>query len=546
MQDFPLTVTHILGRMRTVYGDSEVATLTEAGVERATYAQVADRVDRLAGALGKLGVEPGDRVGTFCWNTQQHLELYLAIPAVGAVLHTLNIRLFPEQLTYVANHARDKVVFVDESLIPVLAKVAGELETVERFVVIGDADASALPGEVLRYEELIAGEQPGFDYPEIDERQAAGLCYTSGTTGNPKGVMYTHRSTVLHSAGACMAESLGICSADRLLPIVPMFHANAWGNPYAAALVGADLVMPGRFLQAEPLAKLIADEKVTMSAAVPTIWMDLLRHADESDDVDLSSLRLVICGGAAVPLSLMRDFEERHEVLILQAWGMTEMSPLGSVARPPEDATGEEHWRFRDTAGRVAPLVEARIVADDGGVQPWDGESTGELEVRGPWIAASYYEDPSGDDKFDDGWLRTGDVASIGPNGFIKISDRSKDVIKSGGEWISSVELEVHLMAHDAVREAAVIARPDEKWSERPLCCVVLDEGAEAKPDELREHLAERVAKWQVPDDFAFIDEVPKTSVGKFDKKVLRKRLEEGELELAAAEGAPAGTPSGS
>ncbi len=530
MQDFPLTIQHILGRMRTVSRDSEVATLTDDGVTRATFGEIVERVDRLCAALAALGVKQGDRVATFSWNTQQHLELYLAVPCMGAVLHTLNIRLFPEQLTYIVNHADDKLIFVDESLVPVLEKLAPTFDAVERFVVIGDGDAGSLPDPLL-YEELLAEQEPEFDYPEIDERQAAGLCYTSGTTGNPKGVMYSHRSNILHSMMTNMSDTLGIGRDDRVLPVVPMFHANAWGLPYAATLCGADMVMPGRFLQAEPLAKLIEEEKPTLAAAVPTIWMDLLRYADEKGP-DLSSVRMVPCGGAAVPLELMKGFEERHGMKIIQAWGMTETSPLASVAWPPDAAEGDEQWGYRDTAGRIVPLVEARIVSESGEELPWDGEVTGELEVRGPWVTASYYEDPSGDDKFDDGWLRTGDIASIDAEGYVRITDRSKDVIKSGGEWISSVELEGHLMAHPAVREAAVIAKPDERWTDRPLACVVIDEGADCEPGELREHLAGCVAKWQVPDDFAFIDEVPKTSVGKFDKKVLRKRLEEGELEL--------------
>jgi fatty-acyl-CoA synthase len=537
MQDgFPLTLGHILDRMRRVYPDSEVATLTDDGVTHATYSEIAERVDRLCSALAELGVREGDRVATFSWNTQQHLELYLGVPCMGAVLHTLNIRLFPEQLTYIANHAEDKIVFVDESLVPTLEKLAPSFETVERYVVIGDGDAGSLP-DPLRYEELLGEQEPGFDYPEIDERQASGLCYTSGTTGNPKGVMYSHRSNVLHSMMTSMSEALSIGSKDRVLPVVPMFHANAWGLPYAATLNGADMVMPSRFLQAEPLAKLIEDEKVTLAAAVPTIWMDLLRYADENEP-DLTSIRMVPCGGAAVPLELMKGFEERHGMKIVQAWGMTETSPLASVAWPPDSAQGDEQWGYRDMAGRIVPLVEARIVSDDGEVLPWDGEVTGELEVRGPWVTAAYYNDPSGDDKFHDGWLRTGDIAAIDGQGFIKITDRSKDVIKSGGEWISSVELEGHLMAHPSVLEAAVIAKPDERWTERPLACVVIDEGAECGAGELREHLASCVAKWQVPDAFAFIDEVPKTSVGKFDKKVLRKRLEEGELEVEAGKAA--------
>jgi fatty-acyl-CoA synthase len=418
---------------------------------------------------------------------------------------------------------------VDGSLVEALAQHVDKLETVEHYVVMGEGDLSKLPGAIA-YEELLARQEPGFDYPEIEDRAAAGLCYTSGTTGNPKGVLYSHRSNILHTMGQCMADGMGICRADRILPVVPMFHANAWGLPYAACMAGASLIMPSRFLQAEPLAGLIESEKVTVAGAVPTIWLDVLRWSDEHKP-DLSSIRLVACGGAAVPLTLMKAFEERHGMRIMQAWGMTETSPLASVAHPPAGSEGDEHWAYRATAGRIMPLVQARLVNDDGDIVPWDGEATGELQVRGPWIAATYYEDPDSAEKFDDGWLRTGDVASIDERGYIRISDRSKDVIKSGGEWISSVDLENELMGHDAIAEAAVIAKPDERWSERPLACVVLEEGVEASAAELQEHLASRVAKWWIPDEFAFIDEVPKTSVGKFDKKVLRKRLEEGDLE---------------
>jgi fatty-acyl-CoA synthase len=535
--DFPLNLQHVLGRMRNVYGDSEVVTLTDDGATRASYAEVCERIDRVAHALKSLGIEQGDRVATFAWNSQRHLEVYMATPCTGAVLHTLNIRLFEDQLTYIANHAKDRVVFVDDTLVPLLAKVAPTFETVEHYVVMGDGDAGDLPN-VIRYEELLA-DQPGepFDWPEIDDRAAAGLCYTSGTTGNPKGVLYSHRSNVLHSFGTCLADAMGLRASDRVLPVVPMFHANAWGIPYAAGLIGSSLIMPSRFLQGEPLAKLIADEKVTVAAGVPTVWLDLLRVAD-GGDADLSSLRTVIGGGSAVPLSLMRAFEERHGVRMIQAWGMTEMSPLGTVAHPPAGAEGDDEWAYRDRAGRLMPLVEARLVGGDGEEVPWDGESTGELEVRGPWIAADYYEDPSGRDKFHDGWLRTGDIASIDGKGFVKISDRAKDVIKSGGEWISSVELEGELMAHDDVAEAAVVARPDERWGERPLACVVVREGADLNAGDIVEHLRPRVAKWWLPGEVAFIDEVPKTSVGKFDKKVLRQRLADGELEPESV-GAP-------
>jgi fatty-acyl-CoA synthase len=525
--DYQLTLLHVLERMRGVSGDKQVLTLTDDGVRRASYAEVGDRVDRLCGGLQSLGIGAGDRVATFMWNSQEHLEAYVGVPCMGAVLHTLNIRLFAEQLTYIANHAEDQVVVVDDSLVPLLEKVAPTFETVRHYVVVGDGDSGSLPN-VIRYEELLASQPDGYDYPDLDERTAAGLCYTSGTTGNPKGVLYSHRSNVLHSMATCFADAVGVGWSDRLMPVVPMFHANAWGLPYACGLAGADLVMPSSFLQAEPLARLIESERVTIAGAVPTIWMDLLRYADEHNP-DLSSLRTVMCGGAAVPESLMRAFEERHGVRIIQAWGMTETSPVGAVARPPADAQGEEHWRYRSATGRVVPLVEVRLMGDEG-EQPWDGEATGEVEIRGPWIASDYYKDPAGAEKFHDGWLRTGDVASIDRQGFIRISDRAKDLIKSGGEWISSVELENELMSHPDVTEAAVIAKPDERWTERPLACVVVREGAECSGDDLREYLSGKVAKWWLPDEFVFIDAVPKTSVGKFDKKVLRKRLAENQL----------------
>ncbi len=538
MQDFPLTTGHILDRMRRIYGDSEVVTLRAPGeTTRASYAEVVERTERLSAALAELGIGSGDRVATYGWNTQEHLEAYMAVPTMGAVLHTLNIRLFAEQLVYIANHAEDQVVIVDSSLVEALEPIAAQMETVRHFIVTGDGAAASLPN-ALSYEELLAAQQPGYDYPRLEENQAAGLCYTSGTTGNPKGVLYSHRSIVLHATGAGMAESIGLRSDDRVLPVVPMFHANAWGLAHTAGLVGADLVMPGRFLQAEPLAGLIENEKVTIAGGVPTVFMDVLRYADENE-VDFSSLRKVTCGGSAVPVSLMQAWEERHGIYVEQAWGMTEMSPVGTIARPPEGHDDEDKWDYRGSAGRVNPLVEARIIDDDGSEADWDGEATGELEVRGPWIAASYYRDES-TDKFDDGWLRTGDIASIDPRGFVRITDRSKDVIKSGGEWISSVELENEIMGHPDVLEAAVIAMPDERWSERPLACVVFEEGSEPDVESLRAHLSERVAKWWLPDRFAFIEEVPKTSVGKFDKKVLRQRLEDGELETRGVEGVEA------
>jgi fatty-acyl-CoA synthase len=533
MQDFPLTITHIFRHGRSVFGESEVVTFEGESCRRASFSQVAERADRLASALRRLGIQEGDRVGTFAWNTQEHLEAYLAVPSMGAVLHTLNLRLFPDQLTYITNHAEDRVILVDATVIPLLARVASELKTVEQFVVIGEGDSNALGSNVLSYEELLAAESgEDYPYPDIDERSAAAMCYTSGTTGNPKGVVYSHRSTVLHSMAAGSGTTFGLTERDRILPIVPMFHANAWGLPYAGWMAGSDFVMPARFLQGEPLCKLIMAEKPTISGAVPTVWNDILAYADKNKDtVDLTSLRLVPCGGSAVPRALMEAFEQRHGVKIIQAWGMTETSPIAAVAMPPKQAGPEDEMNWRSRTGRVIAGVELRITADDGSVLPWDGEAVGEIEVRGPWITASYYKDDDSE-KFHDGWLRTGDVGTVEPNGFVQITDRAKDVIKSGGEWISSVELEGELMAHPSVKEAAVVGVPDERWDERPLACVVLKEGESTSVDDLKGFLADRVAKWWLPERWTFIEEVPKTSVGKFDKKVLRAKYADGELEV--------------
>jgi len=530
--DFPLTLHHIRRRLGTCSPEAEVLTLREPGVvERMSFAQTAERVDRLARALVGLGVEQGQRVGTFAWNNQRHFELYFAIPCLGAVLHTLNIRLFEEQLTYIVNHADDRVIFVDDSLVPVLEKLAPSFRTVEHYVVMGDGDAGSLPG-ALRYEELLEQAGPGeFDYPELDERQAAALCYTSGTTGNPKGVLYSHRSISLHSTATLVKDGLGLSRGDRVLTVVPMFHANAWGLPHGAALAGADLLLPDCHLQAEPLAGLIESERPTLMGCVPTIFADLLRYADEHREVDLSSLKNATSGGSAVPLQLMKDFQERHAVDIFQAWGMTETSPVATFSRPAEGERDGAYWDRRAKQGRPLPWVELRLMGDGGAEVPWDGSSTGEIEVRGPWIAARYFKDDSSGEKFDGGWLRTGDIAAVDGDGFVQITDRAKDVIKSGGEWISSVELENEVMTHPDVVEAAVIAKPDERWAERPLCCVVLREGSRAGAPELVEHLRGRVAKWWLPDEFAFLAEIPKTSVGKFDKKVLRASLGDGSLE---------------
>lgn len=537
MQDQPLLISRILTYGSTVHGTSEVVTWGNGGPRRSSYAEVGKDCLRLANALRRLGVDGDQRVGTFMWNNEEHLELYLAVPSMGAVLHTINIRLFPQQMVYVINHAADFVIVVDSSLAAPFSKLLEHLPTVRHVIVNGPvpAEVRATLGadgrEVHDYRTLLDAEEADFAWPRLDENTAAAMCYTSGTTGNPKGVVYSHRSNYLHSMQLAMPSALGARQGDRLLAVVPMFHANAWGIPYAALMTGASLLQPDRYLQAEPLARMIEAERATGAGAVPTIWNDLLHFLDEHPEIDTSSVREVIVGGAACPPALMRAFQERHDIRVLHAWGMTEMSPLGTVAVPPAEATGDAEWAYRETQGRLACAVEGRLVGPDGAEVPWDGESVGELQVRGPWITGSYYldDDP---EKFDDGWLRTGDVGSLTPDGFLHLTDRAKDVIKSGGEWISSVELENILMGHPKVKEASVVGVPDEKWGERPLAMVVVAENEQVTAEDLGSFLAGRVARWQVPERWAFIAEVPKTSVGKFDKKVLRQRFAEGGLEV--------------
>jgi fatty-acyl-CoA synthase len=528
MQDAPLLIRHILRHGQQVHGDSTVVTVEAGGFRSATFAEVAERAERLAAALTRLGVQPGERVGTFCWNNQQHLEAYLAIPCMGAVLHTLNIRLPADQLAYVVNHAEDRVIIVDVSLVPLLAAVRDELKTVETIIVVGEGDTSAL-GETLSYERLLGAEEPGFEWPELDERSAAAMCYTSGTTGNPKGVVYSHRSIWLHTMAEQAASSVGMTETDRILIIVPMFHAMAWGTPYGAWMAGTDMIMPQMFLMGQQLADVINEHRPTLACGVPTIWNGLLAL---DTPIDFSSVRAITAGGAAVPESLIEAFEDRFGVTIIQGWGMTETSPLAAFGLPPaRKHDGHDDMYYKIKAGRVVGGVEVRVVSQDGAVLPNDGSSIGEFEIRGPWVTGSYYkdEDPA---RFDDGWLRTGDVGTLDAQGYMTISDRTKDVIKSGGEWISSVELENAVMAHPDVFEAAVIAVPDDRWSERPLVAVVPNPGRSPAPADLVDFLTGKVARWWLPEKWAFLTEIPKTSVGKFDKKVMRAAYAEGDYEV--------------
>ncbi|MCD0482353.1 long-chain fatty acid--CoA ligase [Streptacidiphilus sp. ASG 303] len=542
MQDVPLTVARILVHGSTVHGSSTVSTWNGTGVDRRTYAEVGARAARLAHALrDELGVTGDQRVATLMWNNAGHLEAYLAVPAMGAVLHTLNLRLPAHQLAYIIDHAADHAVLVDASLLPLLGPVLPLLgPALKHIVVVGDGDRAPLEGfagTVHDYEELIAGRPADYPWPDLDERSAAALCYTSGTTGEPKGVAYSHRSVYLHCLQVIAGDSFALTARDTALPVVPMFHVNAWGIPHAAFMSGTNLLMPDRFLQPQPLARMIDAERPTVSAAVPTIWTGLLDELDHGS-YDTSSLRMVVIGGSACPPSLMRAFEERHGIDVVHAWGMTETSPLGSFATVPGGLTPEQAWRYRTTQGRFPASVEARLTGPDGSRMPHDGVSAGELEVRGPWIAGAYYggagqEPLRPEDKFsEDGWLRTGDVGTITPDGYLTLTDRAKDVIKSGGEWISSVELENHLMAHPDVAEAAVVAVPDEKWGERPLATVVLRAGAAADLAVLRAFLADRVASWQLPERWSVVEAVPKTSVGKFDKKVIRRQYAAGEIDV--------------
>jgi fatty-acyl-CoA synthase len=522
MPDFPLTLQHFLWRSTTLFPRKEIVTRRETGRHRYTYADFGRRVAQLAHALRELGIAPGDRVGTLAWNNYRHLELYFAVPCSGAVLHTLNPRLFPEHLEFVINDADDKVIFVDASIVPALQRVAGKIKGVKQFVVMTDGPSPDGLTPSRSYEELINGRPTTFDWPVLDERDAAAMCYTSGTTGKPKGVVYSHRSSVLHSFGIAIGGGIGLQEADSILPVVPMFHANAWGLAYAATMLGAKQVFPDRFLDPVSLTELIREEKVTFSSGVPSVWIALLQYLDKTG-TNLDGLRMFV-GGSALPAGLY-DGLTKHGIDTNQGWGMTETSPVAAVATMKSYMPEANRKQVRLKAGLPIAGVELRLAnVETGEPVPWDGKSVGEIQVRGPWVTASYYRGVDPERFTADGWLRTGDVANVDPEGYAQIVDRTKDLVKSGGEWISSVELESAIMGHPKVLEAAVIGIPHPKWQERPVAYVV------AKPefkgtvtqDEIIEYLTPLVAKWWLPDEVRFVDEIPKTSVGKFDKKVIR------------------------
>jgi fatty-acyl-CoA synthase len=525
MDDYPLSLTTMVERAASITANRKVVSRRPDGsIHRTTIGECAQRARQLASALAGLGIADGDRVATLLWNQPEHLELYYAVPAMGAVIHTVNPRLHPDELGFIAADADDRAIVIDESLIETFESFRSAYEFDHVIVV---SRSGSVPDGTIDYESLIVDAEP-VQWPALDERQAAAMCYTSGTTGRPKGVLYSHRSLVLHSLVAAMPDQLGVASRDTILPVVPMFHVNAWGLPYTATLAGAELVLPGPKLDAVSVLDLMADERVTMSAGVPTVWMALLQALNaEPDRWDLSSLRRLIVGGSAVPRSLLEGFD-RHGLTIIQAWGMTESSPLGTVCRLPADLDGaseDEQYAFRSRQGTPSPFVNIRAREDDGELIPWDDSAMGELEIRGPWVAAAYYGGAGAEKFTDDEWFQTGDVVRIDSRGCIRITDRSKDLVKSGGEWISSVDLENLLMAHPAVAEAAVIAIPDERWGERPMAFVVLSEGREATPEELRTHLGKDFAKWQLPERFEFIGALPHTATGKFKKTELRERF---------------------
>ncbi|MCM3707187.1 MULTISPECIES: long-chain fatty acid--CoA ligase [Cytobacillus] len=532
MMQTPLTMTQMIRRAEKYFPKKMVVSRTAGGIQRLSYKEIAERTRKLAESLQKMGVERGDKVGTLAWNHHRHLEAYFAIPCSGAVLHTINIRLSPQHIIYIINHAEDKVLLIDPDIVPLIEKVKDKLKTVKAFIIMTDEEE--LPetslSPVYHYEKLINEASGDYEYPDdLDENSAAGMCYTSATTGNPKGVVYSHRGIVLHSMALGMADSAAVSEKDIALPVVPMFHVNAWGLPFAAVWFGTTLVLPGPYFTPKLLAELIQSEKVTITAGVPTIWLGLLKELDENK-YDMSSLRSVLCGGSAAPKGMIKAFEQKHKIPFMHAYGMTETSPLvviSTLKSYQEELSAEEKLDIKAKQGILVPGLEMKIAGKDGEAA-WDGKEMGELAIRGPWIASEYYKDERTNEAFRDGWLYTGDVVTIDEEGFMKIVDRTKDLIKSGGEWISSVDIENALMAHESVFEAAVVAVPHEQWQERPVACVVLKEPfkGQTTKEELYNFLKPQFAKWWLPDEILFFEEIPKTSVGKFLKMALREQVQ--------------------
>jgi fatty-acyl-CoA synthase len=530
IMDYPLTLTHIFERARKLFPKKVLATrVPGVGLVKSTYADFADRTARLASALQALGVQKGDRVGTFAWNSNRHLEVYFAAPLMGAVLHTVNIRLAAADISYIVNHAEDRVLIVDASCWPTLEAIRKDLRSVKQFIVMKDTPQAQIPPGALDYEMLLAQARPVEAWPRLNETDAAGMCYTSGTTGHPKGAVYTHRAIFLHSLASSMVDVLGISERDVILHIVPMFHANAWCVPFAGVLNGATQLFGGPNPQPRDIVEIVHKERVTFVGAVPTVWIAIDGILEQEPQWDISSIRGIPIGGSAAPRPLIEKFEKKYEAPMIHAWGMTEMTPLGTICRLKsymEPLPDDDRYAIRAKQGYPTVCVDLRIVDEAGQEQPWDGASMGEIQVRGPWVIRSYYNNPDSVDRFTpDGWFRTGDVATVDPEGYVQITDRTKDLIKSGGEWISSIDVEVMIMSHPKVLEAAVIAVPHPRWVERPLACVVARPGAQLAKEEVLDWLRPRLPKWALPDDVVFIEAVPKTSVGKFDKKVLRERF---------------------
>ncbi|PLR81179.1 fatty-acid--CoA ligase [Bacillus canaveralius] len=532
MMQTALTLTQMINRAEKYFPKKQVVSRTASGIKRFTYKEIAERTRRLADGLETLGVERGDKVGTLAWNHHRHLEAYFAIPCSGAVLHTINIRLSPQHIAYIVNHAEDKVLLIDSDILPLIEKIHSEFTTVQAYIIMTDEEE--LPETTLEpvyhYEKLLASADDSYEYPDdLDENAPAGMCYTSATTGNPKGVVYSHRGIVLHSMALGLVDGAGVSEKDIALPVVPMFHVNAWGLPFAAVWFGTTLVMPGPYFTPKLIAELIEQEKVTITAGVPTIWLGLLKELDEKT-YDMSSLRAVLCGGAAAPRGIIHAFEKKHNIPFMHAYGLTETSPLvviSNLKSYQEQLSDDEKINIKAMQGILVPGLEMKVIGKDGEIK-WDGAEMGELALRGPWIASEYYKDERTAEAFKDGWFYTGDVVTVDEEGFMKIVDRTKDLIKSGGEWISSVDLENALMTHEAVFEAAVVAVPHEQWQERPVACVVLkdDYTGKTSAEELLQFLEPQFAKWWLPDEIIFMKEIPKTSVGKFLKRTLRDHVQ--------------------